>query len=84
MPVRHLCQTLLVVCSAFLSSSFAQQPVPTSRADISRSSANANETLLTPTNVSQNSFGRLFSFPVDYVVIAVTQADAAIATSLHR
>ena len=69
-PVCNVCLTLLVVCSAFLSSSFAQQPFPTSRADISRSGANTNETLLTPTNVSKNSFGRLFSFPVDYVVMA--------------
>jgi hypothetical protein len=72
MPVRNLCLTLLVVGSAFLSSSFsfAQQPFLTSRADMSRSGANTNETLLTPTNVSKNSFGRLFSFPVDYYVMA--------------
>src|ERR1700687_1791254 len=70
MPVRNVCLTLLVVCSAFLSSSFAQQPLLTSRADISRSGANTYETLLTPSNVNQNSFGRLFSVPVDYVVMA--------------
>src|SRR5467141_2165266 len=69
--VRNLCVALLVVCSAFLSSSScAQQPFLTGRSDISRSGANTNETLLTPTNVSKNSFGRLFSFPVDYVVMA--------------
>src|SRR5467141_2306328 len=69
--VRNLCVALLVVCSAFLSSSsFAQQPFLTGRSDISRSGANTNETLLTPTNVSKNSFGRLFSVPVDYVVMA--------------
>src|SRR6202140_1486456 len=68
--VRNLCQTLLVVSIAFLSSSFAQLPVLTSRADISRSGSVTNETLLTPTNVSKNSFGRLFSVPVDYVVMA--------------
>ena len=70
MLVRNLCLIVLVVCGAFLSSSFAQLPVLTSRADISRTGANTNETLLTPSNVSQNSFGRLFSFPVDYVVMA--------------
>src|SRR6266436_3319608 len=69
-PVRNLCLILLVVCSAFLSSSFAQQSIPTSRVDNTRSGANTNETLLTPTNVSKNSFGRLFSLPVDYVVMA--------------
>src|SRR5882762_1741408 len=69
-PARNRCLTLLVVCSAFLSSSFAQPPLLTSRGDISRSGANTNETLLTPSNVSKNSFGRLFSFPVDYVVMA--------------
>src|SRR5258708_34143498 len=69
-PVRNLCLTLVVVGSVFLSSSFAQQPFPTSRGDISRSGANTNETLLTPTNVKMNSFGKLFSFPVDYVVMA--------------
>src|ERR1700676_3652271 len=69
MPVRNVCLTLLVACSAFLSSSFAQQPFLTSRADISRTGANTNETLLTPTNVTKNSFGRLFSFPVDYFVM---------------
>src|SRR6266851_1105053 len=69
-PARNRCLTLLVVCSVFLSYSFAQPPLLTSRGDISRSGANTNETLLTPTNVSKNSFGRLFSFPVDYVVMA--------------
>src|SRR6266403_1641451 len=69
-PTRNLCLTLVVVGIVFLSSSFAQQPFLTSRADISRSGANTNETLLTPANVSKNSFGRLFSFPVDYFVMA--------------
>src|SRR6202795_1218369 len=69
-PVRNFCRTVLVVSVAFLSSSFAQQPFLTSRGDISRSGVNTNETLLTPTNVSKNSFGRLFSVPVDYVVMA--------------
>ncbi len=73
---RRLCLTLLVVCIALLSSSFAQQPcppncaVPTSHADNTRSNANTNETLLAPGNVNHYSFGHLFSVPVDYVVMA--------------
>ena len=69
-PARNLCLTLLVVCIALLSSSSAQQPFPTSRGDNNRSGANTNETLLTPSNVNKNNFGKLFSFPVDYVVMA--------------
>jgi hypothetical protein len=62
--------TLLVVCLAFLSSSFAQLPFPTSRGDNARDGANTNETLLTPANVNLNTFGHLFSTPIDYVVQA--------------
>src|SRR6266852_2128809 len=65
-----LCLTLLVVCVALLSASFAQRSFPTSRGDNARAGANTNETLLTPSNLNKNSFGRLFSFPVDYVVMA--------------
>lgn len=67
---RKLCLTLLVVCIALLSSSFAQLPVPTSRADNARDGANTHETLLTPANVNVSSFHRAFTFPVDYVVMA--------------
>src|SRR5258708_18339244 len=69
-PARDLCLTVLVFCIAFLSPSFAQQPFTTNRTDIGRGGANTHETLLTPSNVNKNSFGRLFSFPVDYVVMA--------------
>ena len=44
--------------------------MPTSRGDNNRSGANTNETLLTPANVNSAGFGRLFSVPVDYVVMA--------------
>jgi hypothetical protein len=64
-----LCLALLV-CVALLPSLFAQQPFLTSRGDNARDGANTNETLLTPANVTKNGFGRLFSFPVDYIVMA--------------
>lgn len=67
--VRHL-GPLLLLCITSLSSSFAQVTVPTSRNDNVRNGANTQETLLTPANVNKNGFGRLFSFPVDYVVMA--------------
>ncbi len=69
---RNLYAILLVVGIALLSSSysFAQVPFPTSRFDNARDGANTNETLLTPVNVNQKSFGHLFSAPVDYIVMA--------------
>jgi hypothetical protein len=61
---------LFVLCVAFVSSAMAQPSLLTSRGDASRSAANVNETLLTPANVNKGSFGRLFSVPVDYQVLA--------------
>ena len=66
---RHLCLTLLAVCIA-LPSSFAQLPYPTARGDNGRKNANTNETILTPANVNVNSFGLLYSAPIDYVAMA--------------
>jgi hypothetical protein len=65
-----LCATLFIAGTLLLSTSFAQSPSPTSRVDNARDGANTSETLLTPSNVNTNSFGRLFRFPVDYVVMA--------------
>ena len=59
-----------LICIALLPSLSAQQPFPTSRGDNARDGANTSETLLTPGNVTKNGFGRLFSFPVDYIVMA--------------
>jgi hypothetical protein len=64
-PVRNLCLAVLAGAVS-LSSALAQVPVvPTSRGDNARSGANTNETLLTPVNVNKNSFGHLFSVPID-------------------
>jgi len=67
---RRFCLALLVIGIAFLSSSFAQSPIPTSRVDNSRDGANTHETLLTPANVNESGFHLAFTFPVDYVVMA--------------
>ncbi len=67
---RNIFSVIFVVVIALLSSSFAQVSVLTSRNDNARSGANTNETLLTPGNVNYNGFGKLFSTPVDYVVMA--------------
>jgi outer membrane protein assembly factor BamB len=67
---RNLCLTVFAVCIALLSTSLAQLPFVTSRGDNARDGANTYETLLTPANVNQNTFGLLFSFPIDYVSMA--------------
>jgi hypothetical protein len=60
--------SLLVL--TLLSFASAQVAFPTSLADNARTAANTNETFLSPSNVNKNDFGRLFSFPTDYVAQA--------------
>ncbi|HEV2728972.1 MAG TPA: Ig-like domain-containing protein, partial [Terriglobales bacterium] len=67
---RSLSITLLVVCMALVSSASAQQVFTTGRSDNQRTAANANETLLTPSNVNKNKFGRLFNHGIDYQALA--------------
>jgi len=62
---------LLLFLSAVLSNNaLGQVSFLTNHGDNLRSGANTNETLLTPNNVNKNSFGHLFSAPVDYQVLA--------------
>ena len=54
----------------FCSCALGQLAMPTSRSNNARTNANSNETLLTPDNVNKNTFGKLFTASVDYVVMA--------------
>lgn len=48
---------------------WGQTPVVTWHYDNSRSGANTTEVLLTPSNVNVNSFGKLFTQPVDEIIV---------------
>jgi hypothetical protein len=48
---------------------WAQTPVVTWHYDNSRSGADTTEVLLTPSNVNANSFGKLFTQPVDGIIV---------------
>ncbi len=60
----------LLLSLTLLSPAFAQQPFATGHNDAARTGANTDELLLTPANVNKNSFGRLFSVPIDYQALA--------------
>jgi len=66
------CLSLLALVLALVPVSvcFGQVPVTTVHMDNPRTNANTGETLLTPLNVNKNSFGFLFSNPIDYQALA--------------
>lgn len=59
-----------VICSLFAGGASAQVSVLTGKMDNARTGQNANETLLTLSNVNSNQFGKLFTFNVDGYVQA--------------
>lgn len=67
--IRAKCSTFLLLVSWIATfwpaTVYAQISVLTYHNDNSRSGLNANEALLTPSNVNMNEFGKLFSVPVD-------------------
>jgi len=69
-PCCRLLSTALVVCIALVSVSFGQQAFLTGRSDNQRTGANVTETLLAPSNVNKNRFGRMFNYAIDYQALA--------------
>ena len=62
-----------LICAPFTSlvaQSPTPVPVPTWRYDLTHAGQNTQETALTPANVNTQSFGKLFSLPVDSTVYA--------------
>ncbi len=64
------CITYLIFATPVMPAALAQPSVLTQDYDMSRSGANLAETVLTPSNVSSATFGKLFSYPVDEEVFA--------------
>jgi hypothetical protein len=56
---------MLSVLSFLVPGAQAQTNVVTQHNDIARTGQNLNETILTPANVNSNTFGKLFSYPID-------------------
>ena len=60
---------LAVCCSLYSIAALSQVSVVTYHNDNARSGLNPNETLLTPANVNKNQFGKLFTQPVDGIIV---------------
>ena len=70
MPEIHLALVRMLSLFLFTSLSFGQISVLTWHYDNARTGANTHETILTPANVKSSLFGKLFTQPVDGIVVA--------------
>lgn len=57
------------ICSLFVSNALTQVQVLTEHNNVQRTGSNTSETLLTPTNVNFNKFGKLFTQSVDGFIV---------------
>jgi len=61
---------IVLLLFIFAAMASAQTPVPTYEYNNARMGADTAETILTPANVNKNSFGKLFSLPVNGLIFA--------------
>lgn len=69
-PRYSLLSLAVILCMAFVSVSSGQEAFVTGRSNNQRTGANTSETLLTPSNVNKNRFGKLFNYSIDYQSLA--------------
>ncbi len=73
-----------LACSLAALPALAQTNLTTWRYDISRAGQNTAETQLTPTNVNQSSFGKLWSYGVDGYVYAQPLYVSGVSTAAGK
>jgi len=72
----------IILMMSFLQQGLSQTvSVLTQHNDLSRSGANPNETILTTSNVSESTFGKLFSLPIDGFTYAQPLYDPGVSIS---